>query len=239
MPQQSKPETSQQPALTTLFDGVLCLFSALSLGFLIGLTTKFYHNGTAGDKEAVQIASMLGFVAFAQACEFADKVWRLCCTPVMKAGPDKAKKTQRRDDMTIAIPCPCLDEYGECFADDEQSPDDAITDSGERVCDGKDDDLPIWWKRRSELPLQAVNRGTGELRVETAHLYPSVAMIEDADPTPRASKLNAGSPWSGTVDAGGYDADCDEESRCAGQGRPSWLLVDECDGDGMFLWEEA
>ena len=248
MPDQFEPRGASWSGLPYLVDGILCLFGAVSLAFLIGLTEEFHQHGTAGNESGKQLASVLGFVALAQACELADRIWRLCCccTPVTRSDVGRAvvDTTSKSEGLRgVAVPCGCLeaaDDGEECFADDEKSPERLCFVGGDNRVDHDEGAgrAPARGRYRCELPLQAVKRARGEYRVAKVRQVASVAVIEDLDLIPKAAESN-GRVGSAEV---AYDADCDSDSNnialptvSTGSGR---VFVDKCDGEGLFVWNE-
>ena len=239
MPQQSKVGNASWSGLPYILDGILCLFGVISLGFLIGLTEEFHRHGAAGDDRRKQLAPVLGFVAFAQACELADRIWRICCRAVTRVDSDEVKVVPQRRDPSQTVPCGCVEFDEQCFADDEKSPQPLTFGNETHIHQDERHAAPAWGRYRCELSLQTVKRGRGEYHVAKVRQNSSVAVIEDLHLTPRASE-------SGTrmrsVDIA-YDADCDSVSdngdhpiESAG---PGWVLVDECNSVGLFSWDEA
>ena len=230
MSQQCKVQNANWAGLPYVVDGILCLFGAVSLGFLIGLTEEFHHQGAGGDAHRKQLAPVLVFVAFAQACELADRIWRLCCRAVTKAEFDKGKEDRKRDNLSVAVLCGCLEE---CFADDEKSPRGFGSSDDNEIDQDEGCHAPARVRYRCELPLQSVKRGRGEYRIAKVRQVSSVAVTEDLDPTPRASEFNRTVSSAYIAYEADRDTDFEDEGSETAMARPGWTFVDECDGDGV------
>ncbi len=240
MPQHSDSLNASWPGHPYVLDGILCLFGALSLAFLIGLTEEFYNHDAAGDDSSrKQLAPVFAFVAFAQACDLADRFWRLCCIFVFIGESDTGLIEWKRDDLGVTWSCGCLEaDDDRCIADDESFKCPKYLWRGHDNHDGGGQ-APSWWKHRSELPLQSVKRGNGEYRIAKTRQISSMAIIEDLDQTPRASVSNSRVGWADVADEANRDSEYDDEDHSARWERQRWVFVDECEQNCVFVWDEA